>query len=384
MSFTNLTRRTVLAAIPAMAVLASPLAAQEKTVRIGAILAQTGPNASIGTESLIGAEYAARKINEAGGLDIGGTLHKVEIVNIDDESKAERSVAAAEKLVAEPDIPVILTPVSSTTTLAVVPIAEKAGRLALSFVASAPPVVGPEHPLSFRSTLDTTMNVAPSVEFLVKDKGVKTIAYIGRNDDWGRSSIAQVEESAKALGAEVVMTEFFESGSTDFYGVLTKARSLEPDAVIVAAFIEDGVSLLKQFRELQMEMPLFSLGVIWASPVFLNAAGADVEGVYVATGPTSSVSPEMEAFAATFTADTGSVPLPFSTTAYDSVMLLAEAMKAAGTTEPAKLAETLRNTQYKGVLQTYAFDGDTQSDVVINVNEVKDGKVSVVSSIVVK
>lgn len=379
----HLTRRTLMAAISALA-LTAPALAQDKTIKIGAILAQTGPNASIGTESLTGAAYAVKKINDAGGVDIGGTAYKLELVNIDDESKAERSVAAAEKLVADPDVAVILTPPSSTTTLAVVPIAEKAGRLALTFVASAPAVVGPDRPLSFRTTLDTSMNVAPSIEFLVKEKGAKTLAYIGRNDDWGRASLKTIEETAQALGAEVVMAEFFEAGSTDFYGVLTKARSVQPDAVVAAAFIEDGVSLLKQFRELQMEMPLFSLAVIWASPVFLNSAGADAEGVYIATGPTTTASPEVEAFKAQVLADTGNPALPYNITAYDNITLLAEALHRAGSVDPAKLAETLRTMEFKGILQDYRFDGDTQSDVVINVNEVKDGKVSVISSIVTK
>lgn len=188
-------------------------------------------------------------------------------------------------LSADPAVAVILTPPSSTTTLAVVPIAERAGKLALSVVASAPAVVGPDHLLSCRTTLDWSMNVAPSIEFLVKDKGVKRIAQIGRNDDWGRASIASIEATARDLGAEVVMKDFFESGATDFYGVLTKARSGKPDAVVAAAFIEDGMSLLKQSRELQMEMPLFSLAVIWASPVVLKGPGRMRRGSISRPGP---------------------------------------------------------------------------------------------------
>ena len=72
-----------------------------KVLKIGSIFALTGPNASIGKESHDGSQYAARKINEAGGVEIGGEKYTIQIANIDDESKAERSVAAAEKLMSE-------------------------------------------------------------------------------------------------------------------------------------------------------------------------------------------------------------------------------------------------------------------------------------------
>lgn len=373
------------ALVAVLATTSAPAAyAQDKAVKIGAIFAQTGPNASIGSEALIGSQYAVKKINDAGGVEIGGQKYKFQLVNIDDESKAERAVAAAEKLVADKDIPVILTPPSSTTTLAVIPIAEKNGRIALSFVASAPTVTGPNQPLSFRTTLSAIMNVAPSIEFLIKEKGVKKIAYIGRNDDWGRAAGASIAATAAKLGAQVVMTEYFESGSTDFYGLLTKARAAAPDAVVGAAFVEDGVSMIKQYRELQLKQPFLSVAVISASPVFLKAAGADMEGVYISTGPTTGTNPELEDYKARFKADTGGELLPFSITAVDNVNLIAAAMTAAGSTEPQKVAEALRKIDYKGLLQSYRFDGGTQSEVVINVNEVKDGKVGVISSLTTK
>jgi branched-chain amino acid transport system substrate-binding protein len=225
------------------------------------------------------------------------------------------------------------------------------------------------------------MNVAPSIEFLIKQKGVKKIAYIGRNDDWGRAAGATIAETASKLGGQVVLSEYFESGSTDFYGLLTKVRASSPDAVVGAAFMEDGVSMIKQYRELQIKQPFLSVAVIWASPVFLKAAGADMEGVYISTGPTTASNPELNTFKAQFKTETGSEALPFSITAVDSVNLIAEAMKTAGSTEPKKVAEALRNAEFKGVLQTYRFQGGTQSEVVININEVKEGKVGVISSI---
>ncbi len=383
MTMISMTRRTALALLAATAMVPAAYA-QDKVLKIGSILALSGPNASIGKESHDGAQYAVRKLNEAGGVEIGGEKYKVELINVDDESKAERSVAGAEKLIGEDNVPVLLMPASSTSTLAVVPVAEKNKRVAMSFVAAAPSVTAPENTFSFRTTLTSVMNIAPSIEYLIKERGAKKIAYVGRNDDWGRGAGQVIGGKAKELGSEVVVEEYFDTGSTDFYGLLTKVRAAEPDAVVGAAFVEDGVSMIKQYRELQMTPAFLSIAVIWGSPNFINAAGAAMEGIYISTGPTTSSSPELDAFKTQFQADTGGQALPYNITAYDNVLLLVEAMKAAGTTDPEKVAATLRNFEYKGLLQTYKFENSNQSQVQINVNEFKDGKVSVISSLMAK
>lgn len=358
--------------------------AEAKVLTIGSIFALSGANASIGTESLAGSEYAVKQINDAGGVQIGGETYTIRLINIDDQSQAERSVVGAEKLIGEDNASVLLMPPSSTTTLAVIPLAEKNKRIALSFVAAAPDVTSPAYKYSFRTTLTSIMNVSPAIEYLIKAKGAKTIAYLGRNDDWGRSAGKAIAETAARLGAKLTVNEYFETGSTDFYGLLTKVQAANPDAVVGGAFVEDGVSMIRQYRELQLTPPFLSVAVIWASPTFLRAAGDTEDGIAISTGPTTSTSPELTAFNAEYQKRTGKQALPYNVTAVDNVNLIVEAMKKAGTTDPETVVATLRTFEYKGLLQTYKFDNSTQSQVVININEVNDGKVSVISSTIAK
>jgi branched-chain amino acid transport system substrate-binding protein len=261
------------------------------------------------------------------------------------------------------------------------PTLEKNKTLGISFVAAAPSVVGPEFSYSFRTTLSSLHNVNPSVDFLVKEKGAKTLAYLGRNDDWGRSAGKALVARAQELGAKVVVEEYFDTGATDFSGLLTKVRSANPDAVVGATFIEDGVPLLKQYRELRMKPAFLSVAVIWASPTFLKAAGKLAEGVYVATGPQTSDTPELRAFNQEFEKTEGRSPLPYDQTGYDALMVVLEGMKKAGSTDGAKLRDALRTVEYRGVLQEYKFEGTNQSEVVINVNEIKDGRPMVINSL---
>ena len=381
------TRRAMLTAIAlATAALAAPLAHAQaaKVLKMGSILSLTGPNASIGKEGVFGLEYAFKQINAAGGVRIGSDTYTLQLVNIDDESKAERAVAAAERLITSEKVPVVFTTPASTSTLAVLPILEKNKTLGMSFVASAPAVVSPELSYSFRSTLTSTNNINPSVDFLVKEKGVKTIAFLGRNDDWGRTSGKAIVSRAQSLGAKVVVEEYFDTGSTDFSALLTKVRAANPDAVMGAAFIEDGVSLIKQYREMRLKPVFLSPSTIWSSPTFLKAAGKNAEGVYVATGSTTSDTPAIRTFTQQFEKSAGRPPLPFETTAYDAVMVVLEGMKKAGSTDPTAVRDALRNLEYKGVLQDYKFAGTNQSEVVININEIKDGKAVMMTSIITR
>ena len=137
-------RRTALAVIGLTAAsLVSPLARAQgaKVLKLGSILTVTGPNASIGKEGLAGVEYAIKQVNAAGGVRIGADTYTVQLVNIDDESKQERAVAAAERLISSEKVPVIFMTPASTTTLAVLPTLEKNKTVGMSFVAAAPAVI---------------------------------------------------------------------------------------------------------------------------------------------------------------------------------------------------------------------------------------------------
>jgi branched-chain amino acid transport system substrate-binding protein len=375
---TGMTRRSALLGVPALASVAafrSARAQSDKVLKLGAICTVTGPNASIGREGLAGLEYSVKALNAAGGVKIGADTYTLALVNIDDESKPERAVAAAEQLIGSEHVPVIFTPPASTATLAMLPTIEKNKVVAMSFVASAPAVTGKEFDYSFRSTLSSLDNVNPSVDFLVKNQGVKTIAYVGRNDDWGRSAAKALIARAEQLGAKVVVEEYFDTKTTDFFGLLTKVRSARPDAVVVATFVEDGIPFLKQYRELRMKPTLLSLAVIWSSPVFLNAAGKTAEGVYIATGPRTAGTTVVEEFAATFQKSAGHAPLPYEITGYDAMTVVLAAMKKAGSTDPTATRDALRSLDFQGVLQDYAFNGTNQSSVDININKVTDGHV---------
>lgn len=380
-----ISRRITLAAIGGSLVLPTTrilAQAPGKLLKLGSLCTQTGPSASIGKESLTGLNYGVKKLNDAGGVQIGPDTYRIELINLDDESKTERGVANAERLINDEKVSLLFTPPNSSGTLAILPLTEKGKVPAITFVSAAQPITSPEYTFSFRTTLSSVMNVGPAVDFLVKTKGAQKLAFLGRNDDWGRTASGQIKDRAKALHATVVADEYFEVGSMDFYGLLTKIRAAGPDAVLVACYSEDGLSLMKQYRELQMKAAVMALGVIWSSPTFMKTAGRTVEGIYLSTGPTTSLTPDLAAFGAELQKATGHPALPYEVTAYDNLMLTISAMQNAGSIDGTKVRDVLRSFEYKGLLQTYRFaPGNGQSVVQININEVKGGVPGVLTSV---
>ena len=383
MSDLTVTRRVAMASLGAGLLLPTRRSSAQsatKVLKLGSLCTQTGPSASIGKESITGLNVGVKRINDGGGVKIGPDTYRIELINVDDESKTERAVAGAQRLISDEQVSLLFTPPNSSGTLAILPIAEKNKVPAISFISAAQPITGPDFSFSFRTTLSSVMNVSPAVDFLVKEKGTKKLAFLGRNDDWGRTASGQIKQLAPKLGATMVADEYFEVGSMDFYGLLTKIRAAGPDAVLIACYSEDGLSLMKQYRELQIKPVVMGLGVIWSSPTFLKAAGRTVEGIYLSTGPTTSGSPELTAFSAELQKATGHAALPYEVTAYDNLMLAVAAMVKAGSIDGTKVRDSLRDFEYKGLLQTYSFNGSGQSVVQININEVKGGAPIVVST----
>jgi branched-chain amino acid transport system substrate-binding protein len=103
--------------------------------------------------------------------------------------------------------------------------------------------------------------------------------------------------------------------------------------------------------------------------------------MYISTGPSTTVSPERTAFSDEFEKAKGHAALPYEITSYDALMIVLEAMKKAGSIEPDRVREAMLNLEFKGILQTYKFNGTGQSEVVININEVTDGTVKPISSL---
>ena len=246
------TKALKLAAIAGAALIAGSTVAQaNETLKIGVLGVMSGPAASWGLVNRYCAEARAKMINEAGGFEIDGKKYDIEIVSIDDRNDPKVSVSGAERLTYEDGIHYIIGPNIDTTAAAIVPVVEKAGAMNFPYAFSK----GLYTPPRSNSVLGmiASYQAGPVIyKYLMKEKGVKKVAFVSRNES---DSLNQREEgvtAAKALGLDVVADQdTYEAGTTDFFPVMSRIVGLSPDLIVLSGVApSDAPLMLKTAREL--------------------------------------------------------------------------------------------------------------------------------------
>ena len=361
-----------------------PLAAQE-TLKIGALVTISGAGASWGQNMLRAAEMAAEDVNSKGGLKVGDTAYKVEIIPYDDGYKSNEAVTAANRLVFEDKVKYIVGTVGSAPILAIQPITEKNGviTLTLGFTSKA---LMPEKPFTFRPNLTTGEISQPQIDWIVKSQGLKTVGALFPNDETGQQIAKDVAKAYKKAGA-VMTTEFFGRDRVDFIPLLTKLLAAGVDAIEL-----DGNSpvtagqIVQQARDVGFEGIIIRTGGP-ATQDIINVAGkAAAEGLFVHSGIDLAI-PGVAAYQARYEKTYNAKMNGFSPYFFDGVNMLFKAMQIAGTVEDsAAVRDALAEIKdYPGVLGTLNWTGKEkygiahQIDAPFYVARVKDGEEVIVA-----
>ncbi|TCT01736.1 ABC transporter substrate-binding protein [Aquabacter spiritensis] len=346
--------------LPLAAVLAAlslaPAFGQE-TVKIGLIQPLTGSVAYNGVTDVNGAKQAVDARNAAGGV-LG---KKVELIVEDGQCKPANSVNAAEKLIQRDKVVALVGAFCSSSTLAVMPVAENNKLPLVTGVSSSAALTEKGNTWFFRATETDALLAKSFAKILYDQMKLKKVAYIGVNDDWGRGGVDEFERQMKGLGATTVMKEFFEHGTSDFYTLLTKLRASGADGVFVAAETQDGSIFVKQKAEFGMQLKVFGVGS-WATADFIKLTGEASEGIYAAVPYAYTMkSPANQAFVDAYRARYKEAPGKYSAAGFNSLNIVMDAIARAGSTDPEKIREALTKTDYVGPNGRFRFDAKGQA-----------------------
>ncbi|MDY0092942.1 MAG: ABC transporter substrate-binding protein [Candidatus Vecturithrix sp.] len=275
----------------------------------------------------------------------GGVLGKKLILSVgDSKGDPKESATLAMKWTSDPTIVAQIGDFTSTCCLAGQPIYDQAGMIQLSPTASHPDFA-PGSTWSF-SIVGTQASEGPFMaDWTYNELGFKKIAILHINNDWGIVTADYFADAFKKLGGEVVAKEFYFEGDKDFKAVLTKLKSSDADAFFMAAMYNDGALIAKQKASLSWEIPILGPSSLYSTQ--LTALGGDaVEGLYTnasffAEDPDPAVQGYVQEFQKRFEA----TPNFHAALAYDAILLLADAIERAGTTESDPLREELAKTK---------------------------------------
>lgn len=307
------------------ALLARPAFAQDDPILIGVSGPLTGANAQYGLQWKQGFDLALDKINADGGVN----GRKVAYVFEDSQSDPRQAVAIAQKFVADPRIVIELGDFSSPASMAASPIYQRAGLVQYGFTNSHP---------DFTKAGDFVWS--PSVSqadeqpllaaYAVSRLGLKRIAILHLNIDWGRTSKDHFARAAKTLGAEIVIAEGYQPEERDLRSTLVRARDADPDGFAFISYAPDGALIARAVRQVGLKQPIVAASSVY-SPRFLELGGEAVEGVH--TGSRyfpDDPRPEVRAFVGGFKAKYGVEPDAFNAYAFDAVNFAVAAIRQGG------------------------------------------------------
>lgn len=266
------------------ALLAAPPPASGQDYRIGFVAAITGPASSLGGPERDVAVMLQKELDAAGGI-VGpdGKKRSVRILIHDDQSKADETVKAVKKLVADDKVHVVIASSQSPTSLAVVPVATEA-RVPLVSLASSHAIVTPvKDRFWVFKTPQSNIHVAVHQVNYLKVKGFRKVASLYVSDAFGEDSRRGLAEMIKGTGIEIVYEDKFEHADKDMTPQLTKVRASGAQALIVHAIPPSASIITKNFRDLGMTIPLIHNHGVGNKP-FIDLAGGAADGVIFPIG----------------------------------------------------------------------------------------------------
>jgi branched-chain amino acid transport system substrate-binding protein len=338
-----------------------------KVVKIGVYEPASGDNGAGGKQETLGIQYA-NTVQPT--VEIGGETYTVELEIVDNQSSTEKGPSAAQQLVSS-GVSVVLGSYGSGVSIAASDVFKQGGVPAIGVTCTNPQVTeGNEH--YFRICFLDPFQGTVLANFAYGDLSAKKAYCLAKlGDDYSVGVCNYFIEAFEALGGEVVY-ETFPDGNSDFTSYITNAKSQGCDVFFAPVSIEAAANIVEQADAQGLGLPMLASDT-WDSNVVANAAQGKNVDIYVTTFYQEGGNPEFdEGFkeylnndSTAMTNNGGNDQLAaVSAMGYDAYFVALEALKAAGSTDPAAVQAALPSVTYTGVSGAISFNetGDANRD----------------------
>ena len=349
----------------------------DNVIKVGVVSEMTGGNATYGNSIVNGMKLAAKEINDAGGV----MNKKIELVVADSKSEAAEAANAMTKLISQDKVPVVTGLFSSSSGIAASGVSEAAKIPFLAVGTTNPDVTtnkdGSTKPNTFRMCFIDPFQGTVGANFVLNELKLKKAAiYVDNSSDYSKGLSAFFKESFVKGGGQIVTEEAYLQKDTDFKAVLTKIKATNPEVIYAPGYYEEIGKIVKQARELGITCPVVG-GDGWDSPKMQEIAGKEALNNTFFTNHYSSDAdtPESKKFVAAFEKEYKQRPDACGVLGYDSMKLVADAIKRAGAVDSAKIAAALAATKnFKAVTGETSLNEKHDAVKSAVIIEFKDGK----------
>ena len=358
-----------------IATIASVAAAQE-VVRIGHVAPISGAQAHYGKDNENGSRMAIDELN-AQGVEIGGKKVKLEILAEDDAAYPKQGAAVAQKL-CDSKAAGVVGHLNSGTTIPASKVYNDCGIPHITGAATNPNLTKPGYKTTFRIIANDNALGAGLAAYASDTLKLKTVAVVDDRTAYGQGLANVFKRVAAEKGMKVVDEQFTTDKATDFMAILTAIKSKNPDAIFFGGMDPQAGPMLRQMEQLGMgNVKYFGGDGVCTTEIAKLAAGAKTLGNVVCAegGASLSKMPGGLAWKAKYDAKFPGQFQIYSPYTYDATMLMVDAMKRAGSTDPKVYIPELLKSNYKGVTANIAFEPNGEiKNPAITLYVYKEGK----------
>ncbi len=348
------------------------------TIKVGEFASLTGSEATFGQSSHKGTALAVDDINAAGGV-LG---KKIQLLTEDDQSQAGQSSTVVRKLISSDGVVAILGEVASSRSLEAAPICQQ-NQIPMISPASTNPKVTGVGDYVFRVCFIDPFQGTVMANFARKTLKLQNVAvFTDVKSDYSLGLAKFFKRGFTADGGRIAFEQNYSAGDKDFNAQLTAIKAANPDGIFVPGYYTEVGLIVLQARQLGLACPIFG-GDGWESSSLVPIGGKALEGCYFSTHfSPQSTSPVVQNFVKAYEAKYHAAPDAMAALGYDSAMILADAMKSAGSTDGAKVRAALAATKnFHGVTGDITIDADRNASKPAVILEIKDGKFQYVETI---
>jgi len=347
-------------------------------IKVGEFASLTGSEATFGQSSHKGTALAINDINAAGGV-LG---KKIQLLTEDDQSQAGQPATVVRKLIASDGVAAVLGEVASSKSLEAAPICQQY-QIPMISPASTNPKVTETGDYIFRVCFIDPFQGTVMANFARKTLRLNTAAVLTDvKSDYSLGLAKFFKQRFIADGGKIVVEQNYSAGDKDFNAQLTAIKAANPDGIFVPGYYTEVGLIVLQARQQGITVPLFG-GDGWESSSLVPIGGQALEGCFFSTHYSpQDTSPAVQNFVKKFRAEYNEMPDAMAALGYDSAMILADAIKRAGSTDGAKVRNALAATKdFAGVTGEITIDADRNASKPAVILTITNGQFQYVETI---
>ena len=340
-------------------------------IKVGEYASLTGKEAAFGQSSHMGTALAVDDLNAAGGV-LG---KQIQLITEDDQSQAGQPSTDVRKLISDDGVVAVLGEVASSRSLEAAPVCQQ-NQIPMISPSSTNPKVTQVGDYIFRVCFIDPFQGTVMANFGAKTLKLKTAAVLTDvSSDYSEGLAKFFKDSFTASGGKIVAEQNYSGGDKDFSAQLTAIKAENPDGIFVPGYYTEVGLIVLQARQLGINVPLFG-GDGWDGKPLVSIGGQALEGTYFSDHFSPLDTNELvQSFVKRFQAKFNSTPDAMAALGYDSAMIMADAMKRAGTTDGPKVRDALAATKnFPGVTGNITIDAARNASKPAVIIELKNGE----------